>query len=79
MYDDEIATLAQRVAAAHTVDLLGGKADDDAIGAFSKRADELEQAVQQSLERDEFVAEHPEVDLVAEPEAERTEHLKDEL
>lgn len=44
VYDDEVAALAQRVAA-----------EESEIGAFGKKADDLEQAVQQSVERDEFV------------------------
>ena len=46
VYDDEVAALAQRIAS---------EEDDDAMAAFSKKADELEQAVQQSVEKDEFV------------------------
>ena len=44
VYDDEVAALARRVAAA-----------ESAIGAFGKKADDLEQAVQQQEERAEFV------------------------
>lgn len=59
MYDDEIAALARRVAA-----------EESAIGAFGKKADDLEQAVQQEAERTEFVHEK---------EEERQERKKDEL
>lgn len=46
VYDDEVAALAQRVAA-----------EDSEIGAFGQKADVLEQAVQQAEERQEFAKE----------------------
>lgn len=50
VYDDEVAALARRIALESPA-----AAEDDTLNAFSKKADELEQAVQQSVERDEFV------------------------
>ena len=67
MYDDEVAALAQRIAS---------EEDDDAMAAFSKKADELEQAVQQSVEKDEFV-EAKKGEAVKEEK--REERVKDEL
>lgn len=68
VYDDEVAALAKRVADAQSD-----------IGAFGSRADELEQAVQQSVERDEFVGaastDHDSVD----PSPAPVDHPKDEL
>lgn len=70
VYDDEVAALAQRVAKE------GSEQEDDAIAAFSKKADELEQAVQQSVEKDEFV-EAKKGEVVKEEQKE--ERVKDEL
>lgn len=50
--DAEVAALAARVAAESTS---LSEEDSGAIGAFAVRADESEQAVQQKLERDDFV------------------------
>lgn len=44
VYDDEVAALAKRVAD-----------EQSGVGAFGSKADELEQAVQQTVERDEFI------------------------
>ncbi|GAA5885662.1 hypothetical protein JCM6882_007517 [Rhodosporidiobolus microsporus] len=59
VYDDEVAALARRVAA-----------ESSDASAFTTKADELEQAVQQQKEREE---------LVREKEQEKVEHVKDEL
>lgn len=61
-YDDEVATLAKRVAAAQGESV-----------AFEAKADELEQAVQQQQERDDFVGSSHTVEIS------RPEHRKDEL
>ncbi|GAA5830729.1 hypothetical protein JCM11251_001055 [Rhodosporidiobolus azoricus] len=58
IYDDEVAALARRVAA-----------ESSDASAFTTKADELEQAVQQKKERDELVKEKGEVE----------ERVKDEL
>lgn len=71
VYDDEVAAFAQKVALASSS---GPQADDDAVGAFSKKADELAQAVEQKAERDEFVEATKE-----EGEAEEKPRIKDEL
>lgn len=83
VYDDEIAAVAQRVALQASSGL---EVDVSAIGAFAKRAEELRQAVEQNLERDEFVAEHAGDALVAEEDGGASEkvvddsdHVRDEL
>lgn len=60
-YDDEVASLAKRVAAAQGESV-----------AFEARADEMEQALQQQQERDDFVGS-------SRVEPSPAEHVKDEL
>lgn len=68
--DDEVAALAARIAASSQST---SAVEQGGINAFSKRADELVQAVEQSAERDEFVHEK---EVKAEESGERK---KDEL
>jgi UDP-glucose:glycoprotein glucosyltransferase len=60
-YDDEVASLAKRVATAQGESV-----------AFEARADEMEQALQQQQERDDFVGS-------SQVEPPPAEHVKDEL
>ncbi|GAA5899753.1 Kre5p [Sporobolomyces salmoneus] len=53
VYDDEVAALARRVAC----EVEGTASEKSELAAFGSKADELEQAVQQSQERDEVVKE----------------------
>jgi len=66
-YDDEIALLAGRIASASP--------EEAGATAFSKRADELEQAKLQSIERDQFEAEESSKaeQIVSEVEVEKLE------
>lgn len=74
VYDDEVAAFAQRVALNSSS---GHQSDDDAVVAFSKKADELAQAVEQSVERDEFIEAAKEEG--AEKKGDSGERIKDEL
>ncbi|KAK4698563.1 UDP-glucose:glycoprotein glucosyltransferase, partial [Phenoliferia sp. Uapishka_3] len=82
VYDDEVAALAARIAASHSSASASLSSEaQGGINAFSKKADELVQAVEQSAERDEFVESHSaekgeEVAAAAEEEEGRR---KDEL
>jgi hypothetical protein len=79
VYDDEIAALAARVAVR---EMDNGAEIDSAIGAFAKAADKLEQATQQFIERDEFVAEHAGDGKLERTESDarkNEEHSRDEL
>lgn len=90
MYDDEVAALARRVAQVESSlsgSILGGGGSVSrteagaAVDAFVKRADELEQAVQQKAE---FVGsssayEHAVVESGDEAERPGRQHIKDEL
>ncbi|KWU41782.1 hypothetical protein RHOSPDRAFT_22376 [Rhodotorula sp. JG-1b] len=60
-YDNEVASLAKRVAAAQGESV-----------AFEAKADEMEQALQQQQERDDFVG-------ISQVEPPTAEHVKDEL
>lgn len=76
LYDDEVAALASRVAAESSQ---GSEIVNAEIGAFSRNADELAQAVEQKAERDEFVeAESKAEDIEPAPYVD-TPRLKDEL
>ncbi|KAL8279773.1 hypothetical protein RQP46_007868 [Phenoliferia psychrophenolica] len=79
VYDDEVAALAARIAASQPASSLSSGAQSG-INAFSKKADELVQAVEQSAERDEFVHEAVEKERDAHGgEDEKEGRVKDEL
>lgn len=81
VYDDEIAALAARVAASQTEPDGAVEAESDsAIGAFAKSADQLEQAEQQVIERQEFAAAEDKVEVEKAAEANDEDRVaRDEL
>ncbi|BGP08072.1 killer toxin resistant protein [Rhodotorula toruloides] len=71
-YDAEVSAFAQRIAA-------GQDGGDTAASAFRDRADELEQAVQQAKEREEFVEEQQQARSGSGEGDLREQRVKDEL
>lgn len=71
-YDAEVSAFAQRVAA-------GQEGGETAASVFRDRADELEQAVQQAKEREEFVEEQQQARSGSGEGDLREQRVKDEL
>ncbi|BGP32069.1 killer toxin resistant protein [Rhodotorula toruloides] len=72
-YDAEVSAFAQRVAAGQ------GEGGETAASVFRDRADELEQAVQQAKEREEFVEEQQQARSGSGEGDSREQRVKDEL